>query len=79
MKRYPWHVKFGTLLSQSVNALLLGGHPDMSLSTRAYLEKDNSRFWAFIHRAAERLFGEGHCYESFMSDLEMALFIIEKE
>jgi hypothetical protein len=77
MTQYPWHVKFGTLMSQSVNALLLGGHPDMSLSTRAELEKDSSRFWALIYRNAERLFGEGHCRDSLMSDIDMALFILE--
>jgi hypothetical protein len=72
MTNYPWRVKAGTLLSQSINALILGGHPDMSLSTRAYLESDHSSFWRFVFRAANRLFGTTHCFDSWQSDLEYA-------
>ena len=79
MKHYSWRIKFGTLFSQSINALVLGGHPDMSLSTRAYFERDSSPFWGRVYRTAEGLFGAGHCYDSFESDLEMALYMLEQK
>jgi hypothetical protein len=77
MTQYPWTVKAGTLISQAINALIIGGHPDMSLSTRAYLEADHSQFWRFVFRAANRLFGPAHCFESWQSDMEYAHDILE--
>jgi len=67
-----WLTKFGTLISQTVNALLFGGHPDESLSARAFHEQHSSRFWAFVFMAANGIFGANHCYEAARSDLDYA-------
>ena len=63
-----WLTKFGTLISQTINALIFQGHPDESLSARAFHEHSDSRFWAFIYRAANLIFGADHCYQAALSD-----------
>lgn len=67
-----YFAKAGTVLSQAANALVCNGHPDMSLSTRAYLEQDSSLFWRAIHALAEIAFGSGHCQEAWESDCRFA-------
>lgn len=67
-----WLAKLGTLLSQTLNVLLFNGHPDESLSARAYHEYANSRLWRFIYHAANWIFGDEHCHEAARSDLEFA-------
>jgi len=67
-----WLTKFGTLLSQTINALIFGGHPDESLSARSFHEHAHSSFWAFIYTAANWIFGANHCYEAARSDLNFA-------
>ena len=67
-----WFTKFGTLLSQTINALAFQGHPDESLSARAFHEHSDSRFWMFIYRAANLIFGVDHCYQAALSDKDFA-------
>jgi hypothetical protein len=48
------------LLSQAVNALWHGGHPDESLSARAWRER-HVQEWAKRHERIDRWLGLGHC------------------
>ena len=75
MQQYSWTVKAGTLLSQAVNALVCGGHPDQTLSSRAWT--DNSPFWLRIRKVANRLFGAKHCKESYEADVQFGYDIID--
>lgn len=63
--------RVGTIISQGINALLFGGHPDMSLSTRALLQRQHW-FWYWVYVIAEAVFDEGHCERSLESDLRFA-------
>jgi hypothetical protein len=76
---YPWSVKAGTLLSQAVNALLCGGHPDQSLSARAYAEQHDSPGWRRVAQLADRIFGAGHCQAAYESDILFALDILDPD
>ena len=73
-----WLHKLGTLVSQTINALIFQGHPDESLSARSYHERENSRFWVFIYRAANLIFGADHCYEAALSDREFAEDVLRR-
>ena len=68
--------RLGTILSQFAN-VLLGGHPDQTLSARSYYDRHRSRFWAWVYRRAESLFGEGHCYQSAQADKGFAQYVME--
>lgn len=70
MTQYPWTVKAGTLLSQSINALILGGHPDQSLSSRALTEQESSPRWRWVRVTADRLLGEHHCRDAYEADVQ---------
>ena len=72
MIHYPWPVRAGTALSQLINAAVFGGHPNVSLSTRAWHDQHKSRFWFAVRVAADWLFGEGHCERSCEEDLVFA-------
>lgn len=63
----------GTALSQSVNTIL-GGHPDESLSARAYRLSGDSMLWAVVRTCANMLywFESDHCSKSYWSDIERA-------
>jgi hypothetical protein len=67
-----WLTKLGTLISQTINALIFQGHPDESLSARSFHERETSRFWAFIYSAANWIFGADHCYQAALSDKQFA-------
>ena len=69
--------KLRTVLSQFLN-VLAGGHPDETLSARAYHEAPNSRFWAMIHKIANQLFGANHCHEAALEDLNFAEYVYRR-
>ena len=77
MTKYSWRVKAGTLLSQSINALLLGGHPDQAISSRAYIEQDRSEAWRWVRIQADRLFGENHCRDAYGADVRFGEDVAE--
>lgn len=70
-----YHHALGTALSQGVNALL-GGHPDESLSARAWRLKSIKARWYWVYRIADGIFGEGHCEGARQSDVIRAHQII---
>ena len=77
MTKYSWRVKAGTLLSQAVNALILGGHPDQTCSSRAWTDQHKSARWAWIRIQADRLFGENHCRYAYEADVKFGADINE--
>lgn len=70
--------KVGTLLSQTVNALVLGGNPDQSISSRAWANKDGSSTWATARSYIDAIFGKDHCKDSFDTDVDFALEVIKE-
>lgn len=76
MTHYPLRIRLGTILSQFVHTLI-GGHPDLSLSSAAHVNRRDSAAWERVARIADRIFGAGHCEESFEADCQFAVDILE--
>lgn len=70
MKTYL--IRIATSLSQLLNALL-GGHPDRTVSARAYLESDRLG-WHIVYRTINTVFfwQKDHCFESHLADIDFA-------
>ena len=77
MTKYSWRVRTGTALSQLINAAIFGGHPNVSISTRAFYDQHKSRFWLSVRVVADWLFGEGHCEQSCEEDMQFAHDLLE--
>jgi hypothetical protein len=78
MTHYPWRVRTGTAFSQLINAALFNGHPNQSISTRAFYDQHKSRFWSFIRIMADAIFGENHCEMSCEEDIIFAREVLEE-
>ncbi len=68
MKRYALNIAIG--LDQLANAVL-AGHPDETLSSRAYrAEQSGQRYWGWTRRAIDLLFfwQPGHCKAAYESE-----------
>lgn len=71
----PVHLYRGAaLVSQFCHWFFFGGHHDMTLSARAWVDQDR-RGWGLLYRTLNTIFfwQDDHCYESFLADLEFAL------
>ena len=66
-------IRIGDALSQLLNVLLLNGHPNESLSGRAYRTK--SRWYIVIDLI---FFDPRHCLDAFENDLKYAEQLINK-
>lgn len=77
MTHYPWKVRTGTALSQLINAAVFAGHPNMSMSHRAWREHETSHFWSMIRVLADWLYGPGHCSGSVEEDRRYAIDILQ--
>jgi hypothetical protein len=77
MKRKTYLGNILTSLSQSVNTIF-GGHPDESLSARAY-KNQHVYGWNIIKIIADRIFffEKNHCKNSYLADLERANYILQ--
>ena len=66
---------FGNSTSQWVNANLLGGHEDESISGRAYRStREGSIVWRYVRKAVNLPFKpwqEDHCFHSYLSDVHL--------
>lgn len=81
MKTYL--LRIGSWLSQGVNCVFLFGHPDITVSARAYIEyrlKRNNR-WRVAYHAINALFfwQNDHCMESFLDDVAFAREVLEMQ
>lgn len=74
-----WFLKLLVVISQAVNALILNGEPDQTLSSRAY-SCNNVKGWSLAEKAINFVFfwDKQHCYNSWMLDLEFSNRIIER-
>lgn len=74
--------KVATALSQFVNAVILNGDPDESISGRAYRRGTigGSKKWKAIMRVIDALFffDPDHCCNSFYFDLNKARLFVEQ-
>lgn len=72
MKQYLLRVL--AWLSQGVNCILLGGHHDVTVSARAYLNRERSRVWCAAYRALNAVFfwQDDHCRDSWLADVAWA-------
>ena len=75
MKRYALNIAIG--LDQLANAVL-AGHPDETLSSRAYrAEQSGQRYWGWTRRAIDLLFfwQSGHCQAAYESERQRRPFL----
>ena len=79
MKQYLLRVL--AWLSQGVNCILLGGHHDVTVSARAYLNRERSRVWYAAYRTLNAVFfwQDDHCRDSWLADVIWAKEILEFE
>ncbi len=82
MVRQQWYRRVLSITSQTLNVWFLNGHPDESISARAFrrghLEVDYK--WARVQRAIDRLFSpfeKDHCKGAFMTDLLRSLDYVD--
>lgn len=74
MRNY-W-ARVGTIISQALNVILFNGHPDESLSARAYRSK-NQTLIRFIDTV---FFWEpNHCFNAFVTDVDRAQELLAGE
>jgi len=78
MTKYSWRVRTGTAFSQLINAAVFGGHPNVSISTRAFYDQDKSRFWMMVRIIADAIFGQYHCEMSREEDIIFAREVLER-
>ena len=65
-------------LSQGVNCILLGGHHDVTVSARAYLNRER-RGWKIAYRTLNAVFfwQDDHCRDSWLADVIWANEVLE--
>lgn len=56
---------------QFVNTIM-AGHPDETISSRAWRCKDSSKFWGFMRKLIDWLFffQKEHCYNAYIEEVE---------
>lgn len=64
-----WFMRLLVLISQTVNALILMGNPDETLSARAYRTP-----WPTVRRILDKIYfwETEHCYKSHQRDIDFA-------
>ena len=67
-------------LSQGVNCILLGGHHDVTVSARAYLNRER-RGWKIAYRALNAVFfwQDDHCRNSHEADVARSMKLLGLE
>jgi len=71
----PWWIRVGDALSQFLNVLLLNGHPNESLSGRAFRVKSR---WRYLIDAV-LWFDADHCQTAYLNDLAYAKTLISED
>ena len=68
-----WFFKLLVVISQTINALILNGEPDQTISSRAY-SCNNVKVWSLVERAINFVFfwEKDHCYNSWLMDVEFS-------
>jgi hypothetical protein len=79
MKDYLLNI--GEIISQALNAILLAGNPNMTVSARCYLNREKPG-WRTAYFTVNKIFfwQEDHCRSSWVSDIvfaRQALFELE--
>lgn len=68
-------IKIGDALSQLFNVILLNGHPNESLSGRAY--RTNSKWYKVIDILL--WFDKNHCRNAYLNDIQYASELIRQK
>lgn len=75
MSAYLWNLL--EWISQGLNAVLLAGNPNMTVSARCYVNRERAG-WALAYRVINRAFfwQSDHCRQSYEDDLQFARSIL---
>ena len=67
-----WLKKLLAVASQAVNALLLNGRTNQTVSSRAHSQSDGSKAWRITERVLDLVFwfDKDHCATSFLKESE---------
>lgn len=67
---FEWLKKLVAVASQAVNALLLNGRTNQTVSSRAHSQSDGSRAWRITERVLDLVFwfDKDHCANSFRKE-----------
>jgi hypothetical protein len=67
---FAWLKKLLAVASQAVNALLLNGRANETVSSRAHSQSDGSKAWRITERVLDLVFwfDKDHCANSFMKE-----------
>ncbi|HSV73596.1 MAG TPA: hypothetical protein VLH79_07540 [Chthonomonadales bacterium] len=73
-------LRIAAWLSQGVNCILLGGHHDVTVSARAYLNRER-RGWKIAYRALNAVFfwQDDHCRNSHEADVARSMKLLGLE
>ena len=71
-------LKLWVLVSQTLNVVLFNGDPDMTVSSRCYIQR-HKKYWGVAYDVINRLFffQDNHCKSSFDADYLYANKIIQ--
>ena len=74
-----WFFKLLVVISQTINALILNGEPDQTISSRAY-SCNNVKIWSLVEQCINFVFfwDKDHCYNSWLMDVDFSNRIIER-
>lgn len=73
-------VRVAVLLSQATNCVLLFGHPDQTVSARAFANRHRPA-WGAVYRTINAVFfwQADHCRNSFEADIEFARSLMQRK
>jgi hypothetical protein len=73
-----WIGGIATWLSQGINCAVLSGSPDMTVSARCFINRDQPR-WRTGYKIINRIFfwQQDHCRRSFQSDVIYAISVLK--
>ena len=77
MKKYL--LNLFVLVSQAINVIFLAGHPDQTVSARAFENRYN-KVWGVVYTVINKTFywQSNHCLTSYLEDVARARKMIQK-
>ena len=73
MTSTSYFIRLGDALSQFFNVAILNGHPNESISGRAYREN-----WTTLEITLDTFLGDNHCKEAYENDLAYSKAIVSR-
>lgn len=74
---YIWNV--AEWLSQGLNTIVFAGNPNMTLSARCHVNRDE-KYWGRLHDIVNKIFWfqPEHCKQAYETDVKFAKMVIDE-